>query len=318
MQKRFGGEGEILRIEWSGRHLSDGNAIEHQRPGERARIPIRTDHMGPITAAPLERGDGPADSLGRPGVQAVQGVPATTASPGLACSTTPASACTAAPGTARPAPRRQAATPTACASRLVSTPDDAARTTSTCGATGSRASGVAALCGDHRPPGIHRPAVGQVGGGSASADRRQPASPAPARGEFDDVGRAAAGEHLRDSATSTALPAVSPSGVDMSVSRPWSVPPAAVPSETIVSASRRASSDDKERAGTGFTSSTGAPGSLGDLLAHDRTGEQRYRFDGPGDITQRGTSCDRPARGRHPPRRSRRRPTPAANASAPS
>ena len=63
-----------------------------------------------------------------------------------------------------------------------------------------------------------------------------------------------------DSATSTALPAVSPSGVDMSVSRATVVTPAPVPSSTIVSASSRAwSSSFMKAPDPTFTSSTSEP-----------------------------------------------------------
>ena len=112
------------------------------------------------------------------------GWPAATSSPGRACSSTPAPACTASPCGRRPAPSRQAASPTAIASRRVSTPDDGAGTTCV-----SRAGGQRRRRG--RRPGreiIRRQAsiaaaVGQPVRGVDVVDaRRRPASPGPGRG----------------------------------------------------------------------------------------------------------------------------------------
>ena len=138
VQKRFGGEARFRGS--SGRGVISQTVTRSSTSGRvSGRIPIRHRPQWGRSAYTLERGDGPADSLRRPGVRGCTGVPATTASPGLACNTTPASACTAAPGTASPR-RRQAATPTPCASRLISTPDDAARTTSRVGRPAAEAS----------------------------------------------------------------------------------------------------------------------------------------------------------------------------------
>src|SRR4051794_11978965 len=69
------------------------------------------------------------------------GSPARTSAPGLACISTPAPACTWSSLRARPAPSRQAATPTLSASSEVSTPEPGASTRWVSRATGRAASG---------------------------------------------------------------------------------------------------------------------------------------------------------------------------------
>ena len=119
------------------------------------------------------------------------------------------------------------------------------------------------------------PAAASISRASATVSSTTSAGPPPA-------------STSTDSRTSSALPAVRPSGVDMSVSSATVRTPASVPSSTIVRASSRARS----------TSFMNAPepdldveheraGALGDLLAHDRRGDQRDRLDGAGDVAQR-------------------------------
>ena len=129
------------------------------------------------------------------------------------------------------------------------------------------------------------------------------------QGQLDDVGRAAAGQHLdrlRD--LERVAGGAGPSGVDMSVSSATVCTPASVPSATIVSASSRALVDVlHERAGADLDVEHQRAGALGDLLAHDRGRDQRDRLDGAGDVAQRVELLVRRAPG----------PSPAAQITAP-
>ena len=153
-----------------------------------------------------------------------------TVSPGLACITTPAAACTTSPGRDRPAPRRHAATPTASASSRVSTPSVGRQHVVRLARDRQRGVRVAALRPDHRLPHVHRarprrarrpgprrpPAAVSISRASATVSSTTSAGPPPA-------------STSTDSAISQALPAVRPSGVDMSVSSATVLTPASVP-----------------------------------------------------------------------------------------
>ena len=171
------------------------------------------------------------------------GWPARTSSPGLACMVTPATAWTGSSLRARPAPRRQAATPTARASKAVRTPSAGAVTVSVSGARGRGASGS--------PPwreimsrqmSMARPSARAVRAASSSTGLPAAAHISRARATVRSTTSAGPppASTSRDSATSRALPAVRPSGVDMSVSRARVVTPASVPRATMVEASSRA------------------------------------------------------------------------------
>ena len=125
------------------------------------------------------------------------GSPARTQSPGLASITTPAPADTGSSLRARPAPSRQAATPTASASRRVRTPVARCRDDLPLAGDGQRRDRITALRGNHAPPRVHCPTVAQRLGGVDIVDSGtgQHLGGQPKR-EFDDVRRAAAGEHL--------------------------------------------------------------------------------------------------------------------------
>ena len=168
-----------------------------RRPGRRARPRRRP---GCRCAAPARAGRRPPSS------------------PTSTSSRTPAAACTACSLRARPAPSRQAATPTASASHRSSTPDRSARTSSTCCATGSGADGsppcaaiIASQTGYAAPD-------ASTAAGSASI----PASASISRARATVSATTSAGPPPRststDSATSSALPTARPSGTDMSVS----------------------------------------------------------------------------------------------------
>ena len=152
-----------------------------------------------------------------------------------------------------------------------------------------RGVGVTALGRDHPAPHVHGPTVGQRGGDVLA--------PAPggvqhllgeAHGELDDVGGTAAGEHLDRLTHLEGVAGGEAERVDMSVRSATVLTPASVPRSTIVRASSVASSRVFMKAPLPtLTSSTSAPGALGDLLAHDRGGDERDRLDGAGDVAQR-------------------------------
>ena len=202
------------------------------------------------------------------------GCPARTASPGLACRSTPAPACTGSSLRARPAPSRQAAMPTAqrvqpgqhAVARRGHDVRLAGRRQRRVRVAALRARSSRARCPSpsRRParrPGRRRPRPARrehlAGQRERSARRRRPVrrrrAPRPTR------------------APRCALPAVSPSGVDMSVSRA-TVCDAGVGAERDHRLGELARLVDvlHERAGADLHVEHQRAGALGDLLAHDR------------------------------------------------
>ena len=119
--------------------------------------------------------------------------------------------------------------------------------------------------------------------------RRRRASPGPGPGSA----RPRRPAHRRPAPRPTPRPRsrcrrCCPSGVPMSVSSATVRTPASVPSATIISASSRALVDVlHERAAADLDVEHQRAGALGDLLAHDRRGDQRDRLDGAGHVAQR-------------------------------
>ena len=132
-----------------------------------------------------------------------------------------------------------------------------------------------------------RPSLSASAGSTSSRPRAASISRASARVSSTTSSGPPPASTSTDSRTSMALPAVSPSGTCMLVSSATVVTPASVPRSTMVRASSRASSTffmnaplpdldvEHERAGA-----------LGDLLAHDRRGDERDGLDGAGDVAQ--------------------------------
>ena len=144
----------------------------------------------------------------------ISGWPSVTWSPGRACQRTPAPAWTGSSLRDRPAPSRQAAMPTARASSRVSTPDGGRGHDVRLAGDRERGVRVAALGADHRLPGVHRGAVGELVG-RVDVVPPAPASISRARARVSSTTSAGPppASTSTDSSTSIALPAVRPSGV---------------------------------------------------------------------------------------------------------
>ena len=185
---------------------------------------------------------------------------AATASPGLTRHTTPAASETGSSFRARPAPSRQAHTPTARASRRVNTPVRSARTYSTSGAVAIGASGSPPWAHTiSRHTGRARPDVRTTAGSSHA----MPASSTISRASATVTSTRSAGPPpasvSTDSVTSSPLPAARPSTVSIAVCNAAVRTPFAAPSATIVSARRRPSSGSGRNApAPNLTSSTSA------------------------------------------------------------
>ena len=188
-----------------------------------------------------------------------------TAGPGhlvadLGQATMPAVALTGSSLRARPAPRRQAATPTALASRRRTKPAVGAGTVRT-SALRERRVGVAALRPDHARPHRRRPDRASTAAGSASGGRRARAS--RGRGRGSPRRRRPGRRPASTSTDSVDLEPVArrprPSGWSMSVSRATVRTPFASPRPTIVSASRaRRRASGRNAPAPTLTSSTSA------------------------------------------------------------
>ena len=161
---------------------------------------------------------------------------------------------------------------------------------------------VTALRPDHRPPGVHRPAVAQrlgrvhVGQPGGAASR----GPAPGSAPPRPAGRRRRAPPPPRPPRPRCRPP-GPSGVDMSVSSATVATPCASP-ELHHGAGQlpRRRRSLHERAGADLDVEHQRAGALGDLLAHDRAGDQRDRLDRAGDVAQRvqlavGGGSDSPA-----------------------
>ena len=182
-----------------------------------------------------------------------------TASPTVACQTTPATAETGSSLRARPAPSRQAATPIAMASSRARVPVAGLVTTSTSRARGSGASGspscartiafqasMACPPANTDPGSCEIPASSSISTARATVSSTTSAGPPPASTSIA-------------SPTSSALPAVRPRGTSIWVSRAVVRTSWSAPSPTITSASSRARSRSFMNApDPTFTSSTSA------------------------------------------------------------
>ena len=160
-----------------GGRAASGGHRRRRRPGRRAR---RARRPGCRCAAPAAA------------------APPATSSPGFASSTTPAAACTGSSLRARPAPSRQAATPTASASQpLEHARPVGAAPPRRAAAAGSGAAGSPPCAAIIAPPhGYAAPdasTVGRVGVGDPG--QRQHLA-GQRHGQLDHVGRAAAAQHL--------------------------------------------------------------------------------------------------------------------------
>ena len=209
----------------------------------------------------LERLQRPRDAGGVVGLQLQQRLARRSpAPPRPAVQTTPAAADTGSSLRARPAPSRQAATPSEKASSRVSVPVAGAVTTCVSAGVGSGASGSppwAAII--RRQTSIARPSASASAG--STSDRPAPASISRASARVSSTTSAGPppASTSTDSATSTALPAARPSGRSIAVTRATVRTPAASPRPTIVRASSRASSASFMNAPEPvFTSSTSA------------------------------------------------------------
>ena len=164
------------------------------------------------------------------------------------------------------------------------TPAAGAATARITGATGSADSSEVPPCASIQ----RRQTVSALPSATAASARRRPsassiprsesASSLPHASSTSSVKSAGPWPRTVSSAswTSRALPTAAPSGWSMSVSRQTTSRPACRPSEIIVSASSRASSSVFMNAPSPtFTSSTIAWAPAGELLRHDRRGDQR-------------------------------------------
>jgi hypothetical protein len=189
---------------------------------------------------------------------------------------------------ARPAPSRQAATPTPVGVERVSTPSAVAR--STCGlrawAAGVRVAALGPIIA--RQESIAAPSTRAPSAGSASVPGRGEHLRASARVSSTTSAGPPPASTSTDSATSTALPTARPSGVFMSVSRATVFTPC-VGAELDHGLGQLAGVGEvlHERAGADLHVQHQRAGALGDLLAHDRAGDQRDRLDRAGDVAQR-------------------------------
>jgi hypothetical protein len=153
---------------------------------------------------------------------------------------------------------------------------------------GQRGVDVPALGGDHRAPGVHGAAVGERGLDVGVAHPGGLEHLAGERaGQLDHVGGAAAGEHLERLAH---LEAVAGGAAERGghVGQQRDGAHARVGAEVDHGAGELAGVGlvlhEGARAGLDVEGERG--GALGDLLGHDRGGDQRDRLDGAGDVAQ--------------------------------
>ena len=186
---------------------------------------------------------------------------------------------------ARPAPSRQAATPTARASSPHQ-PDRGRghRPRSRGAGQGESGSPPCAAIIARRSPAPGRPRAPPPG---RRRGRPAGASPGQRQGHLDQVGgpRRGACQRLLDlDGISTAWP----SGASMPVAAPTLRTPCSSPS--VDHGPRQPPGVGRvphERPAADLHVQDQGRRSLGDLLGHDRRGDERDRFDGPGDVTQR-------------------------------
>ena len=208
--------------------------------------------------------------------------------PRLGQADTPAAALTGSSLLARPAPSRHAAV--ADRERV-----QAAASQPAAGADDLCAAATAAPRPGRRP--VRRSSRGSVASarpsasaaaGSASMPASASISLASASVDLDQVGRPCPRRAATDSSTSTALPTARPSGTSIPVSSAAVRTPTRSPSATMVCASSPGRVQvAHERAAADLDVQHQRPGALGDLLGHDRAGDQRDRLHRPGDVAQR-------------------------------
>src|SRR5690606_13274985 len=204
------------------RRLERAPPVGHgQSPATRSITSGRSggrEPSGPITTAPSSASRARANLPGVSVCSVMSTSPARTRAPGFACSSTPAPAWTGSSRRARPAPRRHAATPTAYASSSSRTPSAGASTCSVSFATGSGASGSPSCARImRRHTSIARPSASAASTSSPSLPALASISRASATVSSTTSGGPPPASTSTDSRTSSALPAVRPSGVDMSV-----------------------------------------------------------------------------------------------------